>query len=111
MVGQPVLADLVEPVQEERTGPLMPLAELPHHLFQLALDLPLGEGRDPGDDPLDSALVGHLERSDDDARVGRFEDDSGAIDVHVKTFRLPVRGWPPSLGTTKTTVSGGTPPE
>ena len=111
LVGQQVFADLVEPVQEELAGPLVPLAELPHHLFQLALDLPLGEGRDPGDDPLDPALVRHLERPDDDAGVGRLEDDPGALDVHVRTFRPPVRGWPPFLGTTKTTVPGGTPPE
>ena len=67
LVGQQVAPDLLEPVQEELAGPLVPLAELPHHLLQQAFDLPLGERRDARDDLLDPVLVRHLERPDDDA--------------------------------------------
>ena len=99
LVGQQVLADLLEAVQEELAGPLVPLAELPHHALQQALDLRLGEGRDAGDDLLDPVLARRLERPDDDAGVGRLEDDPGAIDVHVGDLRPRCEEWRPVPGT------------
>src|SRR5207248_58908 len=101
LVGQQVFPDLLEAVQEELAGPLVPLAELPHHRLQQALDLTLGEGRDARDDLLDPALARHLERPDDDAGVGRPEDDPGALDVHVGDFRprrVELRPFPGDVG-------------
>jgi hypothetical protein len=83
LVGQHVVPDLVKPVQEELAGPLVPLAELLHHLIQQAIDLIIGEGRDARDDLLDPVVVRRLEWPDDDAGVCRLEDDIGALDVHV----------------------------
>ena len=57
LVGQQVAPDLLEAVQEEVAGPLVPLAELAHHVVEQALDLRLGERRDPRDDPLDPVLA------------------------------------------------------
>ena len=56
---------------------------------------------------VDPLFARRPEGPDDDARIVRLEDDPGAFDVHVRTFRLYVKesaSWPDDL-------SAGRPPE
>jgi hypothetical protein len=71
LVGQHVLADVLEPVQEELAGPVVALAELPDHVLQQALDVTVGEGRDACDDLFNPRLARHLEWPDDNAMIDR----------------------------------------
>ena len=81
LVGQQVLLDLFEPVQEEVAGSLMAVVELAHHVLEQGVDFRLRERHDPGDDPLDPMLAGRLERPDHDPAVVGLQDDARPPDV------------------------------
>ncbi len=81
LVGQEVAPDLLEPVQEEMAGLLVPVVKLPHHVLDEGVDLRLREGHDARDDPLDPVLVGQLERPDHDPGVAGLQHDARAPDI------------------------------
>ena len=79
LVGQQVLLDLLEAVQEEVAGLLVAVVELAHHVAEQEVDFRLGERHQPRQDSLDPLSAGRLERPDDDPAVGGLEHDAGAL--------------------------------
>ncbi len=81
LVRQEMTANLLEPVQEEMAGLLVPVVKLAHHALDEGVNLRLREGHESRDDPLDAVLVGQLERPDHDPGVAGLQDDARAPDI------------------------------
>ena len=80
--GDHVLAERLEPGEEELLQAVMPRVELAHHAGDQGVDLLVGELHDAGHDLHDPLLIHQLERPEQHAGVVRLEDDAGALDVH-----------------------------
>ena len=81
LIGQKVLLDLLETVQEEVTGLLMPVVKLAHHVTEQEIDFRLRHRHQPRQDSLDALGVGQLEGADDDPAVGGLQHDAGPPDL------------------------------
>ena len=81
LIGQEVLLDLLEAIQEEVACLLVAVVKFAHHVAEQRVDVGLGKRHQPRQDSLNPLGACWFKWADDDPAVGGFQDDAGSPDL------------------------------
>ena len=95
LVGDEVVAQLLEALQEKRPQPLVPVGKFAQHGLRPPFRFQFRERHHASDDFQHPLAVGELEGAKKDPRVVRFKNDGRASDSHnPSTFILEINSMP-----------------